>query len=322
MRTCLILLFAAIGASLPLRAQTQTPPPQTARQALIEMFLGNGTDAFAKHLPESARKLLPHNGDEPYASTVFRLSTFGRQMVLRGERMETFDAGPAILISEQSQGADKVEVAVEHDSLAGETDEIELSVHFYHDGRPQWMSVIPRLIFVLKQEKDIWRLIEITAVERVPLTDPDYLHGLRHQQQEGNESMAQMRINSIATAETGYAAKHPDRGYTCDLQTLFTQEPDDNSSDDNPEAPQVYYDPGQGSSEWNGYRFALTGCEGSPGSKYQITAVPIDSDAGTKTFCADESGTMKSVRGVKVSTCFSRGEVVNSPNDSGMESNE
>lgn len=322
MRTSLIMLFAAIGAGLPLRAQTQTPPPQTARQALIEMFLGNGTDAFSKHLPDAARKLLPHNGDEPYASTVFRISTFGRQMVLRGERMETFDAGPAILISEQNQGADKIEVAVEHDSLAGETDEIELSVHFYHDGRPQWISVIPRLIFVLKQEEDIWRLIEVTALERVPLIDPDYLRGLRQQQQEAYESAAQMRINSIATAETGYAAKHPDRGYTCALPALFTQEPDDNSSDDNPEEPQVYYDPGQGSSEWSGYRFALTGCEGSPASKYQITAVPVDSDAGTKTFCADESGTMKSVRGGKISACFSRGEVVSSANDSVIDSNQ
>ncbi len=193
MRICLITLFAAL--SIPLSAQTQTPPPQTARQALIEMLLGNGSDAFAKHLPDAARKLLPRNGEEPYASTIFRISTFARQMVLQGERVETFDAGPTILLSEQGQGRDRIEVAVEHDSLAGENDEIELSAHRYHDGREQSMSVEPRLIFTLAQEEKIWRLIEVTAVARVPLTDPDYLRGLRQQQQEANEAAAQMRIN-------------------------------------------------------------------------------------------------------------------------------
>ena len=43
------------------------------------------------------------------------------------------------------------------------------------------------------------------------------------------------------------------------------------------------------------YRFALTGCEGTPPSKYRITATPIDADAGMKTFCSDESGTIKFV---------------------------
>jgi hypothetical protein len=319
MRTRLIMHFAVLGAIVPLAAQTQPALPQTARQAVIEMFLGDGTDAFAKHLPDSARKLLPQNGEAPYASPLYRISTLGRQMA-RGEHVETFDSGPTILISQQNQGQDKVEVAVEHDSLAGDTDEIELSVHVYHDGREQSLSVIPRLTFTLKQEKDIWRLIDFTAAARVPLTDPDYLRGLRQQLQEANESAAQMRVNSIASAESGYSEQHPDRGYTCSMPTLFAPRPVDTSSEDNPDPPQVFYDPGQGNSEWSGYRFAVTGCEGSPGSKYQITAVPVDSDAGTKTFCADESGTMKSVKGSRISACFSRGEVVSSANGPAMES--
>jgi hypothetical protein len=319
MRTCLIMI-AALGTSIPLASQSQAPP-QSARQALIEMFLGNGDDAFAKHLPDAARKLLPRAGQEPYASTIFRLSTLGRQAVLRGEHVETFDDGPAILVNEQSQGRDKLEVDVEHDSLSGENEEIELSAHYYHDGREQWLSVIPRLIFTLKQERDIWRLIEVTAAARVPLTDPDYLHGVRQQQQEANESAAQMRISDIIGAEAGYAAAHPDRGYTCTLPTLFASEPNDNSSDDNPEPPRVYYDPGQGNSEWNGYRFALTGCEGSPASKYQVSAVPVDSDAGTKTFCADESGLMKAAKGRSIPACFSRGRSLN-PASPAVELNE
>jgi hypothetical protein len=320
MRTRLMLPLAALGAST-LSAQMQAAPaPQTARQALIEMFVGDGTDAFAKHLPDSARKVLLHNGELQYTSAVLRMSTMGRQLIAQGGRVETFEDGPTILVSEQGQGLEKTEVIVERDSVSGETDEIELSTHSYHDGQEQFLPVIPRFIFTMRQEKNVWRLVEVTASARVPLTDPDYLSGLLRQQQEANESAVQMRINSIATAETGYAARHPDRGYSCTLTTLFTPEPaDDSSSDDDPVAPQVYYDPGQGNSEWDGYRFTLVGCEGSPAARYHITAVPIDSDSGTKAFCADESGALKSLSGGNSSACLTQGEVLRPPTDAAPE---
>lgn len=317
MRTCLFALLATLGAYLPLSAQSPTAAPQTARQALIEMFLSNDPDLFSKHLPEAARKLL-RNGFEPYASTILQVSTFGRPMFLQRGNREIFDAGPIILRNESGQG-DGMEIVVEHDTLAGETNEIELSAHFYRDGQEQTLSVIPRLTFTLKQEKSVWRLIEVSATARIPLTDPDYLHALRRRQQEGNESSAQMRIDTIGTAETAYAAKHPDRGYSCDLSALFAQEPDDNPAGDNSDGPQIFYDPGQGSSEWNGYRFALKGCEGSPASKYQITAVPVDSEAATKTYCADESGTLKFIAGATVADCLSRGETISVANEPPVE---
>jgi hypothetical protein len=55
---------------------------------------------------------------------------------------------------------------------------------------------------------------------------------------------------------------------------------------------------------------ALTGCDGNPASKYRLTAAPIDSDTGLKTFCSYESGTLRFVTGGKSSTCFSRGQVL------------
>jgi hypothetical protein len=120
-------------------------------------------------------------------------------MALRGERTEIFDSGSTILTGPQGQ-CDRLDAAVERDSMAGENDEIELSVQLYHDGREKSLSVIPRLIFTLKPEKGIWRLLEVTASERVPLTDPDYFSGLRQQQQEANESAAQGRIGIIMAA--------------------------------------------------------------------------------------------------------------------------
>jgi hypothetical protein len=307
MRQIWLVLLLTAAASISLAAQTTSqtstpPPPQSARQALIEMFLGKGDKDFEKHLPEAARQTLIHKGETPDTSVVLRFSTIGREMVAQGEHIETFDVGPTLLVNTQSDGHERIEVAVEHDSLLGEEDEIELSIHYYKDGQLQTLPVVPRLIFAFKQEKEIWRLNEVTAQAQVPLTDPDYLKELRKEQDEANETAARNRVSSIASAETNYASAHPDRGYACTLATLFPQSP---AEEGGPSYPSE-----AANEESNGYRFALTGCEGSPASKFRFTAAPTDSGVGLKTFCVDESGTLKFVTGGKSSSCFSLGEPV------------
>jgi hypothetical protein len=285
---------------------SKQPPPQSARQALIEMFLGKGENDFAKHLPDVALQSLLHKGETPATSMVLRIGMIGHQMAGEGGHVETFDVGPNVLVSQQDQGNERIEVAVEHDSLIGEEDEIELSVHAYKNGQPEPLPVVPRLIFTLTQEKEVWRLKELTVAAHVPLTDPDYLKGLRKEQDEANETAAQMRATMIAAAETGYSAKHLDSGYTCSLSTLFARAP-------TAEGSEGGFDPGQASNDWSGYHFALTGCDGTPASKYRLLATPADPDSIGKTFCADESGAVKSMLGEKSTSCFSRGQVVNAP---------
>ena len=311
MRLIRLFFFLAFAGGISLQAQTPTatpPPPQSARQALLEMFLGKGENDFTKHLPEAAHQALIHKGDSPETNVILKISTIGRQIVAGGERLESFETGPNLLVSEQNNGHEKYEIAVEHDTLLGEDDEIELSVHYYKDGQLQSLPVVPRLIFTLRQEKEIWRLTEVTAAVHAPLTDTDYLKGLRKDQNESNETAAQNRVTVMAMAEGNYASRHPDRGYACTLATLVTAEPGAM-----PGESGFVYDPGQGNEEWSGYRFALTGCEGTPAAKYRITAVPLESDAGMKTFCADESGAFRFVTSGKTSSCFSRGQPVNSP---------
>jgi hypothetical protein len=307
----LVSLFVAVAGSISLRAQTPTatpPPPQSARQALLEMFLGKGENDFTKHLPEAAHQALIHKGDSPETNVILKISTIGRQFTAQGEHLESFETGPNLLVSEQNNGHEKYEIAVEHDTLLGEDDEIELSVHYYKDGQLQSLPVVPRLIFTLRQEKEIWRLTEVTAAVHAPLTDPDYLKGLRKDQNESNEMAAKNRVTVMAMAEGNYASRHPDRGYACTLATLVAPEPGAQ-----PGESGFVYDPGQGNEEWSGYRFALTGCDGTPAAKYRITAVPLESDAGMKTFCADESGAFKFVTTGKSSSCLSRGQPVNAP---------
>jgi hypothetical protein len=271
------------------------------------MFMGKGENDFTKHLPTDASHALIRKGETPDTNMILRISTIGRQLAAQGGPVETFETGPTLLVSEQNDHREKVEVNVEHDSLMGEDDEIELSVQYYKDGQPRPLPVVPRLIFTFRQEKEIWRLTEVTAAAHVPLTDPDYLKGLRKQQDEANEGQAKMRLSLIAGAEAGYIGRHPDLGYTCSMPTLFTHDSGVAPGEDN-----VPFDPGQGNDEWNGYRFAVSGCEGNPPSKFRITAVPTDPDADMKTLCTDQSGTVKFVSGGKASSCFSHGKPVSS----------
>jgi hypothetical protein len=160
-------------------------------------------------------------------------------MTAPGEPVETFDVGPTLLVSEQDD-QERVEVTVAHDNLTGENDEIELSIHVYRKGEPEFLPVIPRLIFSMTQEKEIWKLAEATLEVHVPLT------------------------------ASGFAA-----------------------------------------AEANGYHFAISGCEGTPASRFQVTAVPLDSDSERKAFCTDESATVRFDAGGKGCVCLNRGQVLN-----------
>jgi hypothetical protein len=301
-----LILFLTFASNTSLLTQTaDPPPPQTARQALIEMFLGKGPDDFAKHLPDDARRTLIHKGDSSATSWVLRIAEIGHQITAQSEHLETFDLGPNLLVSQPRGGNEKIEIAVERDSLMGESEEIELSVHYYKDGQLVPLPVVPRLTFTMQQEKEIWRLAEVTAAAHVPLTDPDYLASLRKQQNEQNETMAQMRVNVIVGAETRFASKNQNRGYTCTLANLFA------NAAENSEDGGNFYDPGQTNEEWNGYRFQLSGCQDNPATKFRITAVPIDADSEMKTFCADQSRTVKFIVDGKPSTCFSDGQPLN-----------
>jgi hypothetical protein len=307
MRQALSALALTLAGTSLTAQNLQTPPPQSARQALIEMFLGKGENDLAKHLPDITRKALIRKDESPESSIVLRIAAAGRSMAAQGRTVETFDTGPNILVTEQSDN-ERVEVAVEHDSLMGDQDEIELSIHGYKDGQEEHLPVIPRLIFTLQQEKDVWRLTEITVAGHIPLTDPDYLKGLRKQQDEANEQMAQMRMNMIVNGQKAYSAAHPEIGYACALPSLVPQKTDSTAGE-----AGATFDPGQGSEGWNGYRFTLNGCGGTPSSKYRLAAVPIDSDSTGKTFCADESGKIKFVTSGKPSSCFSSGQELNQP---------
>lgn len=310
---CFVVLLGLCGsASSQTEVQAPPKPPQTPRQALIEMFLGKTPGAFAKHLPRATAQALTSKGETEQTSIIHRLAGIG-QGLTASNHIETFDEGPTLLTTEEDEGKVKVktEVGVEYDSFSGDSDEIKVSIHMYRDGQPQFLGVIPFLIFSLKQEDDVWKLTEATAEVHAPLTDPDYLKGIRKRVNENNEMMASVRVGFIGAADVQYAAKHPDRGYTCSLTDLFPKESQAGAAgqapNDSPSPDAIDQSPG--------YNLALSGCEGAPVTKFQITATPADSDAGMKAFCADQSGTVRSEANGNGSDCLSQGTPVNKADD-------
>ena len=57
----LVVVFAALSA-------LAQPAPQTARQALLEMFFSKTPGTFEKHLPQATRAALPKAGTSPLSA--------------------------------------------------------------------------------------------------------------------------------------------------------------------------------------------------------------------------------------------------------------
>jgi hypothetical protein len=310
LRAHLTVLLLAMGNNL-VAAQSPPSPPQTARQALIEMFTGKSPDAFEKHLPEAARHALIHKGDAGETSLVQQFAAATRELSSQGKLLQTFDTGALLLSVEDKNGQGKFEVTVERDNLTGEEDEIEVSFQISEGGEVKPMPVVPRFIFTMKQEKDIWRVSEAELVVHAPLADPEYLKTLTTMQNERNEAMAEGRIGDVARLEKQYAASNPQRGYTCKLSDLTSQNNQVNSGQaDEEQPPAMPSGPANVGDDNFGFRFAIGGCNAVPATKFHVTAVPIDPDSGMKSYCADNSDKIRFANDGTAAGCLSAGEIV------------
>src|SRR5216684_2311389 len=120
------LLALSALAIAPLRAQSPGAAtlPQTARQALIEMFFGKTPGTFAKHLPAATLTALDTSGA---MATLQQYSLLVSQLQTTGKSFETFDRGALLLTAEDAQSNQKFEITVEKDSPVGDEDNIEVS---------------------------------------------------------------------------------------------------------------------------------------------------------------------------------------------------
>jgi hypothetical protein len=298
----IVLLLAQFAPSQT--APATPPPPQTARQALIEMFFGKTPDHFRKHLAQNTKKAvakLEAGGGKPnYFADFENLSS--QFATGGGQQFETFDAGPVLVSGRNPMAGEQFELHVDRDDLIGDEDQIELSVHAMKAGKPVGMPVLPKIQFSMKTEDDVWRLTEIAFTARAPIADPDYLASLvgqlQEQQRRTNEMMASATVHTLPLAESAYHSTHST--YTCSLKELAAGIKGKNQS--------IFIDDELAAGKKQGYVYALTGCDAS---RYKLAAEPATSASGQRAYCTDEGREVKSSISGKASTCFSSGEPAN-----------
>ena len=211
MRTVFLAIASVIFSCFlngSLAAQTP-PPPQTAREALIEMFFGQSADHLQKHLPDATRRSFQKMDTGNGQSLLTEFSMLASQAKAAGAGFQTFDTGPTLLTLEEPQGdtGEKIELTVERDDLSGDEDQIEVAVHMTRGGKEDTLPFVPRFTFAMKMDADVWRLNEINVRVRLPLADPDFLESIEDRQHAQNEQIIIWSVRSVNTAETTYKAQ-------------------------------------------------------------------------------------------------------------------
>jgi len=292
------LLTFSLLVLLPSLFIGQTPQaPQSARQALIEMFFGGSADHLEKHLPDTTRKTLKRLDSGDGQSMLAQISMFSAMAKASGVNLQTFETGPVLLSVDQPErgAAEHVEITVERDDLMGEEDQIEVALHITKNGKEETLPFIPHFTFAMKSEKDVWRLSEISVTVRVPLEDPEFLKTIEDKQRAQNEEMTIWSLRTVNESEKGYAKANG--GYACTLSALGKKGAN----------TQALWDAQLASGKKGGYVYAISSCDAS---HYKIVAEPAIPDSGERAFCSDEGGTVRAAKDGKGTTCLRSGEAV------------
>jgi hypothetical protein len=295
--------------------------PQTARQALIEMFFSKTPGTFAKHLPMATRAALEKAGA---LATLQQYSALASQLQTQGQNLQTFESGPLLLAGEDPKTGQKIEITVQNDALRGDQDDIQLSFRVYKNGEVQLTPFMPQITFSMKRETQLWTLNEIAVTIHLPLADPDFLKAITEKikpqtattstftprsessaQATGSDTQVLAAMRTIVTAEVTYFTTFPAIGYTCSLSDL------DGFGGGTPNEHQaMLINSGLASGKRFGFVFTLSGCGGAPATSFHLTAAPNGNTIGRKAFCADQAGVIRSADDGNPATCLARGVAV------------
>ena len=322
MRRTVGVLAVAMIWSAAVSAQDASTP-QTARQALLEMFFSKTSGTFVKHLPSVTLAALDKSGA---LASLQQYALLASQLQTQGTNFQTFETGSVLLSGEDPKTGKKVEVTVENDALRGEQDDIELSFQTYRNGEAQRTPFMPRMTFTMKQEARIWKLNEISVTIRLPLADPDLLKAMTENMKAretanvsltpvsatpqtqgamssaGRDAQVLAAMRTILTAEMTYAASYPRVGFTCTLSDL-----DGFGGGEPNEHQAMLINSGLASWKKYGFVFTLSGCGGAPSTIFHLSAGPNANIFGRKAFSADQSGTIRSSDDGNAANCLARG---------------
>jgi hypothetical protein len=314
--------------------------PQTARQALLEMFFSKQPGTLLKHLPSATRATLEKSGA---MAGLQQYSVLAGQLRTQERSLQTFEAGSVLLATDDFKTGQKFEVVVDNDSLRGDQDDIELSFRTYKDKQVQRTPFMPRIVFSMKMEAGLWTLNDIAITINLPLADPDFLRSITDKMKTsaavanpqihvqsigqgmgqsmgqgmgqvpgqiaartlGSDTSALTDLRKILTAETIYFAAYPTVGYTCSLSDL-----DGFGGAEANEHQAMLISSGLASGKHQGYAFSLSGCAGTPAVSFRLTATPIGDASGRRAFCTDQSASIRASTDGNAATCLSSGTPV------------
>ena len=138
------------------------------------MFFSKTPGMFESHLPQATRAAMRKAGTSSGASLLSGFSMLSGQLTSRGQQLQAFEAGPTLVLLENSDAHSKFEIDLERDDLVGDEDEIELSFHGSKDGEPQTAGAKFRLTLTMKQETGISVIVWPCRADRagwaVPVT--------------------------------------------------------------------------------------------------------------------------------------------------------
>jgi hypothetical protein len=327
-RVRFLLSFVVIPAfCVSTLAQPQNPPPklQTARQALIEMITKGG-DAIQKHLTIEVQDLLKSRG---------KANPLGAYMAaFKAESgTETFDSGDILLAYSDPTKKVKYELHVDGDDLAGDEETLLLSIHTFSEGKEQeemWGLLGSHFTVSMLLQQNVWRLNKISIGAEFPLGDPNFIQKallstgsalttsgapytpgtqteLRVESASAQHESPPMAPSQVVTvlgyAESYFARFHPETGFTCSLSDLTDA------------STMMGIDQQVASGVYNGYRFALSGCEGKPAGSFQISAEPLVPKTGMKAFCTDATQNLRTEETGRAAACLASGKVENNQTD-------
>jgi hypothetical protein len=318
MRRIISFLATTILCGISLWGQASLAVPQTARQALIEMFFSKTPGTFLKHLPTATRAALEKSG----ALTMLQqYSQMASQLPTQGQNVQTFETGSVMLAGQNPQTGEKFEMTIENDTLHGDEDDIAVSFQTYKNGQVQRTPFMPQLTFSMKKEAQLWTLNEVSLTIHLPLADPDFLKAITDKMQPqavtrttftphietpsqpaGSDALVIRAMRTILTAEVTYAATYPTVGFTCTLSNL-----DGFGGGEPNEHQAMLINSGLASGKKYGFVFTLSECSGAPATTFHLTAAPNGNFYGRKAFCADQSGVIRSSNDGNPSTCFASG---------------
>jgi len=303
-----VLAFLA-STAVYAQPQAQAPPPQTPRQALIEMISG-GQEGVMKHLTLEMQKSLQADGKNSSA----QLAVFD-QIKSASSNFQVFETGEVLLSANDPKNNEKVEVHVDSDDLSGDTDNMDISFHQFRDGVEQdipYAAMLSRFTVGMKRQANIWRLNEISVNIKVPVGDPKLLEkfgdgmpgmigskigGSASGKPEKPREMAPREaITMVAFAESTFARSHPETGFTCTLADLAKSNPFNLD-------PHIFT-----GEPYHGYKFSLSGCQDQPSGSFHLVAEPVSAAAGAKAYCTDATNNVRISADGLGSSCIASGK--------------